>query len=94
LPTAEEAHRLAPESPAVQDTLGWLLVQRGDALRGRELLAKAAGKSDSSSVRYHYAAALAQTGDKGKARLELERLLSSAKPFSERAQAEAMLKSL
>jgi putative PEP-CTERM system TPR-repeat lipoprotein len=92
--TAEEAYRLAPENPAIQDTLGWLLVQRGDAARGRDLLAKAMAKSGSLSVRYHYAAALAQTGDKTKAQQELERILKSARPFSERAQAEALLKSL
>lgn len=92
--TAEEAHRLAPDNPAIQDTLGWLLVQRGDAARGRDLLARAMAKSDSPTVGYHYAAALARTGDKTKARRQLERILKSAKPFSERAQAEALLESL
>ncbi|MFO7705169.1 MAG: PEP-CTERM system TPR-repeat protein PrsT, partial [Halopseudomonas sp.] len=94
LPTAEAAYKLAPESPAIQDTLGWLLVQGGDAKRGLDLLTKAAAGSDSQTVRYHYAAALAKTGDKAKARQELERLLKSDKPFSERAQAESLLKSL
>jgi putative PEP-CTERM system TPR-repeat lipoprotein len=94
LPTAEAAYKLAPESPAIQDTLGWLLVQGKDAKRGLDLLTKAAAGSDSQTVRYHYAAALAKTGDKAKARQELERLLKSDKPFSERAQAESLLKSL
>ncbi|MFO7706512.1 MAG: PEP-CTERM system TPR-repeat protein PrsT, partial [Halopseudomonas sp.] len=95
LPTAEAAYKLAPESPAIQGTLGWLLVQNGkDAQRGLDLLTKAAAGSDSQTVRYYYAAALAKTGDKAKARQELERLLKSDKPFSERAQAESLLKSL
>jgi putative PEP-CTERM system TPR-repeat lipoprotein len=94
LPTAEAAYKLEPGNPAVQDTLGWMLVQRGDARRGHDLLAKAAAKSENASVRYHYAAALAKTGDKAKARQELQRILASDRPFPERAQAEALLKSL
>lgn len=94
LPTAENAYQLAPDNPAIQDTLGWLLVQRGAAARGRDLLAKAVATSDSPGIRYHYAVALAQTGAKPKARQELERILKRGKPFPEKAQAEALLKSL
>ena len=91
---AENAYKLAPGNPAIQDTLGWLLVQGNQAARGRDLLAKAAAASDSPSIRFHYAAALEKTGDKAKARLELVRTLKSTQPFSEKAQAEALLKSL
>lgn len=94
MPTAEEAYRLAPTNPAVQDTLGWMLVQRGDTARGRDLLAKATAKNASPTLRYHYAVALARTGDKAKARQELERILKSPQPFAERPQAETLLKSL
>lgn len=92
--TAEEAYRVAPTNPAIQDTLGWMLVQRGDAARGRDLLAKATAKNASPTLRYHYAVALARTGDRAKARQELEDILKSSQPFAERPQAEALLKSL
>lgn len=92
--TAEAAYKLAPQNPAIQDTLGWLLVQRGDPARGRDLLAKALARSGSPSIHYHYAVALAKSGDKTKARQELERILQAAKPFSEKAEAEALMKSL
>lgn len=93
LSVAEDAYKLAPDNPAIQDTLGWLLVQRGgDASRGRDLLAKAAANSDSPSVRYHYAAALDKSGNKTKAKMELERALKSTRPFPEKVQAEALLK--
>ena len=38
---AERAYRLAPNSPEVVNTYGWVLVQRGDTGRGLELLRKA-----------------------------------------------------
>ena len=37
---AEHAYRLAPNSAEVANTYGWILVQRGDAKRGIELLRK------------------------------------------------------
>ena len=94
LPTAEQAYKLAPDNPAIQDTLGWVLVRHGKVERGRDLLARAAAASTSPSVRFHYAEALAQAGDKTRARQELERILKPSRPFPERAQAEALLKSL
>lgn len=85
--TAERALKFAPEDPAVQDTLGWILIQQGQTQRGLELLRKAVSKiSKSETVRYHYAIALARAGDKTNARKEFEFLLKEA-PHSPEARA-------
>jgi putative PEP-CTERM system TPR-repeat lipoprotein len=69
LPTAERAHRLAPDNPAIQDTYGWLLVEGGKVDKGRDLLEKAAKAMPANAeVQYHYAFALAKTGEEAKAR--------------------------
>jgi len=96
LDLAERAYALAPDSPAVADTLGWILVQQGtDATRGRELLRKAVTREpDNPEIRFHFAASLAKAGEKDRAREELKRLLSSTSTFPQRAQAETLLKQL
>src|SRR5690606_41146376 len=64
LATAERALELAPESPQVMDTLGWILHERGDDARAVELVGKARELApDVPEIRYHHAAPLAETGD-------------------------------
>ncbi|HBU29095.1 MAG TPA: PEP-CTERM system TPR-repeat protein PrsT [Thiobacillus sp.] len=95
LATAEQALKLAPNSPVVQDTLGWILVQQGQAPRGLEWLKKAVAQAPKqAAIRYHHAAALAQTGNKAQARQELEKLLADTSKFPEADAARALLKRL
>lgn len=95
LATAERALKLAPSNPAVQDTLAWILLEQGQAKRGLELLRQAlAGAPGHATIRYHYAVALARTGDKSGARKELERLLATTPDFPEASEARTLLKSL
>jgi len=95
LATAEQALKAAPDNPAVQDTLGWILVEQGQAPRGLELLRKALVKAPkAASVRYHHAVALARTGKKAEARQEIEKLLKDTPNFAEAEAARAVLKSL
>lgn len=95
LATAEQAIKLAPDHPMVQDTYGWALVQLGQAPRGLEWLNKAVTTlPKNASVRYHHAAALAYTGNKTLARKELEKLLTDTPKFAEIEAAKALLKSL
>ena len=69
---AERAMQLAPESPAVADTLGWILVQSDRLPRGLELLRQAmAQKPDDPVIGYHLAAAFAKTGQREAALQEL-----------------------
>lgn len=93
--TAERALKLAPDNPAVQDTLGWILVEQGQTGRGLELLSKAAAKAPGiATIRYHHAVALARSGDKASARKTLERLLAEIPRFPEADAARALLDKL
>ncbi|MFC0134186.1 hypothetical protein CR105_11490 [Massilia eurypsychrophila] len=92
---AERAYRLAPGSPAIMDTLGWICVENGDLARALPLLQKASALApDASEIRYHFGLVLARSGDKRGARRELERLLASTVDPSRRAEAKALLATL
>jgi putative PEP-CTERM system TPR-repeat lipoprotein len=95
LATAEQALQAAGDSPAVIDTVGWLLVEQGNTARGLPLLQKAATLApDSPDIRYHLAAGLSKSSDKAAARKELDKLLSQNKPFAQIDEARALLKTL
>jgi putative PEP-CTERM system TPR-repeat lipoprotein len=96
LETAEQAYKLNPDHPAILDTLGWLLVEKGQAGRGLELIEKALAKAPGNpDIRYHRAMALlAHKGDKARARRELESLLKDAPAFSQAEAAKAQLQKL
>jgi putative PEP-CTERM system TPR-repeat lipoprotein len=92
---AEQALKLAPDNPATLDTMGWSLVQTGSAAKGLNYLQKALSKKpDEGDIQYHYAAALAMTGDKARAQRELEQLLSTGVTFSLEKEARSLLKTL
>jgi putative PEP-CTERM system TPR-repeat lipoprotein len=92
---AEKAYALAPANPAVADTLGWLLVERGDTKRGAEILAKAAAAAPTAlEVRMHYAKALLKSGDKPGAKAELEALAGVSGESPIKAEAAELLKQL
>ncbi|MDP1898181.1 MAG: PEP-CTERM system TPR-repeat protein PrsT, partial [Sulfurimicrobium sp.] len=92
---AEKANQLAPDNPAILDTLGWMLVEKGDITRGLPLLQKASNLApDAAEIRYHFVQGLVKSGDKIKARKELEQLLAKGKPFPGIEDAKALLKQL
>lgn len=92
---AERAHQLAPDNPAVLDTLGFILVDQGNTVRGLPLLQKAAGMAPGSmDIRYHLAFGFFKSGDKLNAKKELEQLLAANKPFPRLDDAKALLKQL
>lgn len=93
LQTAEQAYKLSPDSSTVQDTLGWILLREGQTARSLELLSQAATSKD-PSIQFHYATALAKSGNKDKARSLLKQLLASNRNFPEAKQAETLLKQL
>jgi putative PEP-CTERM system TPR-repeat lipoprotein len=95
LETAERAALITPNSPTVMDTLGYMLVEQGNAARGLPLLQKATTLApDLKEIRFHLAVALHKSGDKASARKELERLLTDNKPFPQADEAMALLKTL
>jgi Flp pilus assembly protein TadD len=92
---AQRAHKQAPDSPFIADTLGWILVERGQFEQGLMLLRKAQTmQPDHPQINYHLSAALARSGAKNDARGILKNLLSRPQTFPERPQAEALWKQL
>lgn len=93
--TAEDALKLAPENAVILDTLGWILVDGGDAVQGVAVLRKASLKDPAArDVRYHLAAGLKKTGDVDGARKELENLTKGDMKFAQAEDARALLASL
>lgn len=92
---AEQAYKLDPDNAAVMDTLGWILTGQGQLGRSVPLLGNAVAKAPQVlEARYHYAVALAKSGDKDKARNQLEQALAAGKHFSQIEQARALYSSL
>lgn len=95
LATAEKAYGVAPGSSIMGDTLGWILVNQGDVTRGLPLLQKAAtSEPKNPEIQYHLAFGLAGAGKRNEARRTLEALLAGNAAFPQRADAEALLKTL
>lgn len=93
--TAERAYKLKPDNADVTDTLGWILSEQGNLSRGIELLQKAVASAPGAPViRFHLAQALVKSGDKAKARAELERIEAAGTKFPQEAEAMSLLKQL
>ncbi|MDQ2820680.1 MAG: PEP-CTERM system TPR-repeat protein PrsT [Pseudomonadota bacterium] len=93
--TAEDASRLAPGNPMILDTLGWILVDSGDAAQGVVALKKASVIAPAArDIRYHLAAGLKKTGDIEGARKELDTLIKGDMKFAQADDARALLASL
>jgi Flp pilus assembly protein TadD len=91
---AERAYQRVPRVPAIVDTLGWLLFQKGDLARAEKLLAQAAAALPKNArVRYHLGMTYAKLGKAGEARRELEDALR-LKPFPEAEEARRTLNAL
>lgn len=92
---ARQAVALAPSNAAVADTLGWILVDVGQVAEGATILREAAkGPKAPAEIRYHYAVALARSGDRQQARTLLEGLVKETGAFPSRPAAEQLLREL
>jgi len=92
---ARRAYELQPENGSVVDTLGWILVQKGDADGGVELLRDAVELSDGRpEIRYHLAAALLDTGETAEAKAILEDIIAERGQFAGRQEAQELLATL
>ena len=92
---AEQALKLQPENAAVLDTYGWILADQGQSAKGLPHLRKALSKApDNAEIQYHLAVVLNRTGDRARARGELERLLASGTRFPQEQDARALLSEL
>ncbi|WP_096366140.1 XrtA/PEP-CTERM system TPR-repeat protein PrsT [Thiohalobacter thiocyanaticus] len=95
LATARRAHALDPDSAMLNDTLGWILVNRGQSGEAlpylRHAHARAAGNPE---IRYHIAVALQQQGRNREARREFQAALAGAATFPGRDDARMRLQAL
>lgn len=92
---AEKASQLAADNPATLDTLGWILVEQGNTTRGLTVLQKAAALApQDTGIRYHLVQGLVRSGDKARARKELEQLLATGNAFPNAEDARDLLKKL
>lgn len=92
---ARRAQELAPRSPEITDTLGWMLVQEGDIEQGLPLLREAHDNlPDNPDIRYHLAHALNESGDTAAARDILAPLAGIEQPFMEKEPATRLLEQL
>lgn len=92
---AEKANRLAPNQPAIMDTLAVLLADQGEASRAVELLQKAVRLAPQASpIRFNYAKVLAKTGNKAEARRQLEELAKLGDRFPAQGEVAQLMKTL
>ncbi len=92
---AKRAVTVAPDSASILDTLGWLLVRRGDFDSGLKQLREAKIRDPRNpDIRFHLASALALGGRKSEAKQELTLLLSEVPGFAGIEDAKALLKQL
>lgn len=92
---AQAAYAIAPRNPAVANAAGWILFKTGtDKAQGLALLRKAVGIApDKPGLRFQFAQALAETGDRRRAKAELQAALADP-GFTERKQAAVLLAKL
>ena len=84
---AEKAQKIAPNNPAILDTLGMLLVDKGDTKRGVEVMQKAAGIAPkAASIHLNLARALIKDGQTEAAKKELENLAQLGDKFDGQAE--------
>lgn len=91
---ARRAYQMRP-TPAIGDTLGWILVQKGDTEQGLRFLREAhQGLQDNPDIRYHLAYALHSAGDADAAKELLLELKGWPQPFMEQDKALELLEAL
>jgi Tfp pilus assembly protein PilF len=86
----QKALALAPDSPIVEDTVGWTYYLQGKYNQAQPFLEKSAKSADRPAAHYHLAAVLARTGDLGRGRKEYELALSQDAQSPERAVVAAL----
>ena len=92
---AEKANNLAPNQPTFIDTLAMLLAEKNEFARAIELQTKAIGLQPSNpGLRLNLAKIYLKSGDKVRARTELEALARLGDSFGSQPEVNALLKSL
>jgi len=74
---------LAPNQPALMDTLGVILSDKGESARGLDLFKKALELApQAAQIRLNYAKALIKAGQKGEAKIQLDQLTKLGDKFA------------
>lgn len=92
---AERAAQLAPQNASVLDTLGMLLVKRGETSKGTETLSRAVALAPARlDVRLNYARAQIASGQKDAARKTLREIADAKEDAAEKRAASELLQKL
>ena len=92
---AEKANRLAPDQPALMDTLAMLLAEKNEYGRSIELLGKALKIQPSNAkLRLNLAKIYVSSGDKVRAKTELDALSQLGDKFTGQPEVSMLLKGL
>jgi Flp pilus assembly protein TadD len=92
---AQRARRISPDEPHFTDTLGWIYLKKQKTAAALEIFGKLAGQyPHNSTYHYHLGSALVESGDKAKARQELQSALSEGPDAANQGAIREMLASL
>jgi putative PEP-CTERM system TPR-repeat lipoprotein len=92
---AEKADKLAPNNPAILDTMGMLLVDGGDVKRGTQTLQRAVTLAPNApAIRLNLARALIKDGQKDAAKRELQTLANLGDKFASQAEVAKLMQGL
>lgn len=95
LPLARKAAKIAPENPAIMDTLGWSQAKTGDLAAALKTLKNAYRLAGSrAEIRYHIGAVLYEMGQTKAAKPHLQAALSNEQNYSGREHAAQLLNSI
>jgi Flp pilus assembly protein TadD len=95
LELAQKAFEKAPDAPTIADTLGWILVRKGESPKALPVLEKAAAAMPGSNeIQYHYAVALKDSGNADGAKGVLEKIIASKQASPEVVEAQKLLDTL
>jgi len=92
---ALKAHKLAPDSAAINDTLGWILVLDNQPAEGLRHLRNAHSRASADpEIRYHIGVALERLGRREEAKAELKQALDANRLFNGIEEARVLLQRL
>ena len=92
---ADRAYLIAPDDPLVLDTVGIVYLQAGEVARSVDLLKKAVTRApEQPEIRLHLAQALTKSGDKIRAKTELEAIIKSNNDAASVDEARSLLRQM